>query len=79
MKIVVEPSIPDGDVWVCDTRGFALVPLQGRALHTEPASAPGVDGSRAILIGEYTAEFKNAKESLCRISGLRPSESVLGQ
>ena len=79
MKIVVEPSIPDGDVWVCDTRGFALVPLQGRALHTEPASAPGVDGSRAILIGEYTAEFKNAKESLCRISGLRPSEAVLGQ
>ena len=79
MKIVVEPSIPDGDVWVCDTRGFALVPLQGRALHTEPASAPGVDGSRAVLIGEYTAEFKNAKESLCRISGLRPSEAVLGQ
>ena len=28
---------------------------------------------------EYTAEFKNAKESLCRISGLRPSEAVLGQ
>lgn len=77
MKVVVEPSIPDSDVWVCDTRGFALVPLAGRALHTEPASAPGVDGRRAIVLGEYTAEFKNAKESLCRISGLKSSAEVL--
>lgn len=77
MKVVVEPSIPDTDVWVCDSRGFALVPLAGRALHTEPASVPGVDGRRAIVLGEYTAEFKNAKESLCRISGLRSSAEVL--
>ncbi len=77
MKVIVEPSIPDGDVWVCDTRGFALVPLKGRALHTEPASAPGVDGSRAILLGEYTAEFKNAKQALCRISGLKSSAATL--
>ncbi|MBR0225401.1 MAG: DUF5309 family protein [Thermoguttaceae bacterium] len=77
MKVVVEPSIPDTDVWVCDSRGFALVPLAGRALHTEPASTPGVDGRRAILLGEYTAEFKNAKQALCRISGLRASSEVL--
>ena len=55
--------IPGADVWVCDTRGFTLVPLAGRALHTEPASAPGVDGRRAIVLGEYTAEFKNANFS----------------
>ncbi len=77
MKVLVEPSIPDGDVWVCDTRGFALVPLNGRALHTEPATIPGTDGAKATLIGEYTAEFKNAKQALCRISGLKPSASVL--
>lgn len=77
MKVVVEPSIPDGDVWVCDTRGFALVPLKGRALHTEPGTAPGTDGSRAILLGEYTAEFKNAKQALCRISGLKSSAATL--
>lgn len=77
LKVVVEPSIPDTDVWVCDTRGFALVPLASRALHTEPASAPGVDGRKAIILGEYTAEFKNAKQALCRISGLKPSALVL--
>ena len=77
LRVFVEPSIPDTDVWVCDSRGFALVPLNGRALHTEPATAPGTDGVRAMLIGEYTAEFKNAKQSLCRISGLKPSATVL--
>lgn len=77
LKIVVEPSIPDTDVWVCDARGFALAPLATRALHTEPATAPGVDGRKAIILGEYTAEFKNAKQALCRISGLKPSALAL--
>ena len=77
MRVVVEPSIPETDLWVCDSRGFALVPLAGRALHTEPASAPCVDARRAIVIGEYTAEFKNAKQALCRLSGLKPASEVL--
>lgn len=77
LRVFVDPSIPDTDVWVCDSRGFALVPLQGRALHTEPATTPGTDGVRAMLLGEYTAEFKNAKQSLCRISGLQPSATTL--
>lgn len=77
MKVVVEPSIPETDVWVCDARGFALAPLAGRALRTEPATAPGVDGRRAVIIGEYTAEFKNAKQALCRISGLKSPAEVL--
>ncbi len=77
LRVVVEPSLPSGDVWVCDTRGLALVPLQGRALHTEPASTPGMDGARAILLGEYTAEFKNARQAFCRISGLKKAEDVL--
>lgn len=77
LRVFIDPSIPDTDVWVCDSRGFALVPLQGRALHTEPATTPGTDGVRAMLLGEYTAEFKNAKQSLCRISGLQASATTL--
>lgn len=77
LQVYVEPSIPDTDVWVCDSRGFALVPLVGRALHSEPATTPGTDGSRVSVIGEYTAEFKNAKQSLCRISGLQASATTL--
>lgn len=77
LRVFIEPSIPDTDVWVCDSRGFALVPLAGRALHSEPATAPGTDGIRAMIIGEYTAEFKNAKQSLCRISGLQASATTL--
>ena len=77
MSVFIDPAIPDTDVWVCDSRGFALVPLNGRALHSEPATTPGTDGSRAMIIGEYTAEFKNAKQSLCRISGLQASATTL--
>lgn len=77
LRVFVDPAIPDGDVWVCDSRGFALLPLAGRALHTEPATAPGTDGVRAMILGEYTAEFKNAKQSLCRISGLLSSAAAL--
>ena len=77
LKVFIDPSIPDTDVWVCDSRGFNLVPLNGRALHTEPATAPGTDGVRAMILGEYTAEFKNAKQSLCRISGLQDSATTL--
>lgn len=77
LRVFIDPAIPDTDVWVCDSRGFALVPLQGRALHTEPATAPGTDGVRAMILGEYTAEFKNAKQSLCRISGLQASATTL--
>ena len=77
LRVFVEPSLPDTDVWVCDSRGFSLVPLVGRALHTEPATTPGTDGVKAYAIGEYTAEFKNAKQSLCRISGLQASATTL--
>ena len=77
LRVFIEPSIPDTDVWVCDSRGFKLVPLTGRALHTEPATTPGTDGVNAYAIGEYTAEFKNAKQSLCRISGLQASATTL--
>ena len=77
LRVFIDPAIPDTDVWVCDTRGFALVPLNGRSLHTEPATTPGTDGVRAMVLGEYTAEFKNAKQSLCRISGLQASATTL--
>ena len=77
LRVFMDPAILDTDVWVCDSRGFALVPLNGRGLHTEPATAPGTDGVRAMVLGEYTAEFKNAKQSLCRISGLQASATTL--
>lgn len=77
LRVFVESAIPDGDVWVVDTRGFALVPLAGRALKSEPSTTPGKDGVSAYVIGEYTAQFKNAKQALCRISGLKSSATVL--
>ncbi len=77
LRVLPDPMIPDTDLWVCDTRGFALLPLNGRALHTEPSTIPGQDGRSAMIIGEYTAEFKNAQQALCRISGLKPSAEAL--
>ena len=64
MKVFVEPAIPDGDVWVCDTRGFNLIPLRGRALHSSPATNPSSDGERAKLIGGYAASEAGALSHL---------------
>ena len=79
MNVLIEPSLAniDTDVWVVDSTGFGLSYLQGRELHSEPATAPGYDGQKWTIIGEFTLEFKNAKQKLCRISGLKASASSL--
>lgn len=77
LQVYIERSLPDTDVWVIDSSGFKLVPLGNRTLASEPTTAPGKDGVSARVLGEYTAQFKNAKQNLCRISGLKASATVL--
>lgn len=79
MNVFIEPSLSnlDSDVWVIDSTSLGMSYLGNRELHSEPATAPGYDGQKWSIIGEFTLEFKNAKQKLCRIKGLKASASSL--
>ena len=77
ITIFADPDIPDTDAWVLDPAGFGLSNLKGRAIKDEDATPKGFDGIKRMALGELTFEFKNAKQRLCRISGLKGSVDVL--
>lgn len=79
MDVFIEPNLAslDSDVWVLDSSSLGMVYLRDRQLHSEPATAPGYDGQKWTILGEFTFEFKNAKQKLCRIKGLKDSASSL--
>ena len=77
MTIYADPDVPDTDAWLVDPAGFGLSNLRGRAISDEDATPQGFDGIKRMALGELTFEFKNAKQRLCRISGLKPSKTVL--
>jgi len=77
MTIMADPDVPDTDVWVMDTTGLGLANLKGRAISDVDATPQGFDGIKRMAIGELTFEFKNAKQRLCRIHGLKTSADTL--
>ena len=79
MNVFIEPSMSnlDNDLWVIDSTSLGLSYLRNRQVHSEPATAPGYDGRKWSIIGEFTLEFKNAKQKLCRVSGLKDSSLSL--
>ena len=77
MTIMADPDMPDTDAFVLDPAGCGLAPLQGRAICDEDATPKGFDGVKRMAIGELTFVFKNARQRLCRISGLKASAAAL--
>lgn len=77
MTIYADPDVPDTDAWLVDPVGFGLSNLRGRAISDEDATPKGYDGIKRMALGELTFEFKNAKQRLCRISGLKASKTAL--
>ena len=79
MDVFIEPNLSslDTDVWVIDSSSLGMVYLRDRQLHSEPATAPGYDGQKWTILGEFTFEFKNAKQKICRVRGLQDSASAL--
>lgn len=77
IRIFADKSIPDTQAFVVDPSGFGLVPLTGRAVWDEDTTPAGFDGIRRTILGEYTLEFKNAKQRLCWIKGLQASATAL--
>lgn len=79
MNIFGDPAMPDDQAFIADPSGFGLVPLNGRAVSDRDTTLPGFDGFRRTAIGEYTFEFKNAKQRICRITGLKNSALALAE
>ena len=77
MTIMADPDVPDTEAWVLDPAGFGMRSLKGRAISDEDATPKGFDGVRRVALGELTFVFKNAKQRLCRIKGLKPSAAAL--
>lgn len=75
MQIVVEPNMLDTEIWVIDPSGLGIVWL--RDLVSSDSTTPNQDGYSRKIIGEFSLEFKNAKQKLCRISGLQASVTTL--
>ena len=77
MTIMADPDMPDRDAFVIDPAGCGLAPLRGRAISDEDATPKGFDGVKRMALGELTFLFKNAKQRICRISGLTSSSDAL--
>ncbi len=77
MTIMADPDMPDTEAWVNDINGFGLSNLRGRAISDQDATPKGFDGVKRMALGELTLEFKNAKQRLCRIYGLKSSAQAL--
>ncbi len=79
MTIMADPDMPDTEVWVNDVNGFELCPLKGRGIVDEDTTPKGFDGIKRSALGELTLVFKNARQRLCRIYGLKPSLTALAE
>jgi hypothetical protein len=77
MTVVADPDFVDKEPWVVDSAGFGISHLQGRKLTDKDATPKDFDGIMRLAIGEVTLEFKNAKQRLCRITGITDSATAL--
>lgn len=77
MTIIADPDMPDTDAFVCDPAGFGISFLAGRGIADFDATEKSFDGIKRTVLGEFTFEFKNAKQRICRISNLTPSAAAL--
>lgn len=77
MTIMADPDMPDTDAFVLDPAGFGISFLAGRGVTDSDTTPNGFDGIRRTVLGEFTFEFKNAKQRVCRISNLTPSATAI--
>lgn len=77
MQIFADKAMPDDQAFIVDPDGFGIVPLKGRAVWDEDTTPKGFDGIRRTIMGEYTFEFKNAKQRICRVTNLLASATAL--
>jgi len=62
-------DLADDEVYFFDKSKISVKPLQGRTWERTPLAKTG-DSEKELILGEYTAEFRNCFETLYRYSGL---------
>ena len=77
--IFADPDMPDTEAWVMDDSGLFLSNLQGRGITDMDSTPKGFDGIKRTAMGELTFVFKNAKQRLCRLYGLKASATALAE
>lgn len=63
LDVIVDPWMPDDSAIVGDLNKIRVLPLRNSAMRVEEIAKTGAS-SKAQIYGEYTAEFRNAVQSL---------------
>jgi hypothetical protein len=70
LRVIVDRWVPDDVAIVGDSSRIKVVPLSGRAFFLEKLAKTG-DAENWQIVGEYTAEFRNAAETLAAHRNLK--------
>ena len=62
LDVIVDPWMPDDTVIVGDLNKIRVMPLRGSAMRAEDPAKTGAS-YKGQIYGEYTAEFRNAKQA----------------
>src|SRR3990167_1080317 len=71
LRVIVDRWVPTDVAIVGDSSKIKVLPLTGRAFFLEKLAKTG-DSERWQIVGEYTAEFRNAAETLASHTKLKP-------
>lgn len=69
LDVIVDPWMPDDTAIVGDLNKIRVMPLRGSAMRAEDLAKTGAS-NKAQIYGEYTAEFRNAIQTLAHHNNL---------
>ena len=69
LDVIVDPWMPDDTAIVGDLNKIRVMPLRNSAMRAEDLAKTGAS-NKAQIYGEYTAEFRNATQSLAHHNNL---------
>lgn len=74
VEIMFHPDVRDDEIYFYQKDLVNVKPLQGRAWKTQPLAKTG-DTDDEMIVGEYTFEFFNTRETLYRLYNLKTTFS----
>lgn len=77
LEIITDFDVPEGDVWLMDSRCFGLATVGNKWLQAEDTQERMADGTIYRILGEFTLIFRNPAARLCRIKNLTPGDLVI--
>lgn len=77
IHIVGDPDFDDADAFLADDACFAKSDM--RPIGDTDSTPPDADGISRKVIGEFTFEFRNANQRVCRISNLMSPDDALAE